>query len=234
MRIIVGIAGHAGAGKDTFALALQRALVAAGIAPVIDSFAAPIREIAAYCGFRMDREAKERDVVRLYDSLTDQFYEALKKYLGPYMAQDKLAELHAFMLDELEARADVDENLISISPRTFMQLLGTEAGRRTDPQLWVDLLVAKHDDGVVILPDVRFDNELSAVTVLVNVMRPGLTPTAHPSEAFAASLAATRPSQRGGKPVFYVANVSDIGFLEKHAEEFAKHIAARRDYFSAA
>jgi hypothetical protein len=54
------------------------------------------------------------------------------------------------------------------SPRRALELLGTEWGRKLDPDLWVKLVA---QEGDVIIPDVRFDNEAKYCDKVVRLRR---------------------------------------------------------------
>jgi hypothetical protein len=75
------------------------------------------------------------------------------------------------------------------TPRHAMQTLGTEWGRKLiHPDIWVDatMRAAEQFDKVVI-PDVRFPNEVAAVTNrggwVYRITRPGVEQDDHESEA---------------------------------------------------
>lgn len=94
-----------------------------------------------------------------------------------------------------DAQLDGDQKTVPLpefggaTPRTLMQTLGTEWGRRLiDPNLWVacwtrDVLTT---GGLVVCDDVRFGNEAAAVKalggLLWRVYRPGLVTMDHASE----------------------------------------------------
>ncbi len=65
------------------------------------------------------------------------------------------------------------------SPREFLQKLGTEFGRKQlGPDVWVETLLSSLDkDKNYIIPDVRFDNEASAIKKyggeIIRTLRPG-------------------------------------------------------------
>lgn len=80
-----------------------------------------------------------------------------------------------------------------LTPRYALQLLGTEWGRRCYPDVWVDCVVRearseRHANKNVVIPDVRFKNEVSGLrkhgVLLVRLKRPGFEAPAydHPSE----------------------------------------------------
>lgn len=74
------------------------------------------------------------------------------------------------------------------TPRHAMQTLGTEWGRKLiHPDIWVDATMrAAEQFDKVIIPDVRFPNEVEAVTSrggrVYRIMRPGVAQDDHESE----------------------------------------------------
>jgi len=66
--------------------------------------------------------------------------------------------------------------------RTFLQRLGTDAGREVlGVDVWVDAAMARIPDGVdVVFADMRFENEAAAIEarggVTVRIKRPGVAP----------------------------------------------------------
>lgn len=90
------------------------------------------------------------------------------------------------------------EWLANITPRRMLQTLGTEWGRAMHPDLWVlcmrnkleAIRQAEHErsEPVIVIPDVRFENEVAMIRefggVMVHVVRPGADNTdTHASEA---------------------------------------------------
>ena len=71
-----------------------------------------------------------------------------------------------------------EPKLIKLTPRKFMQLLGTEAGRDIlHPNIWVNSLMSDYkEDSKWIITDVRFPNELKAVKdkegITLRIVRP--------------------------------------------------------------
>lgn len=146
---IVGITGRAGSGKDTLAAAL------------IDTFgytrrglADPIKELLnARFGWSAaqwdDRGWKERPAVSTFNLLDEGRHAMTERYL---------------------------------SPRQLAQWLGTEVGRDTfGEDAWVNALFVwwgKAQRPMLVVPDVRFDNEALAIRtrggVILNVVRPGV------------------------------------------------------------
>lgn len=226
----IGLTGLAGAGKDTFALALQRSLVARGVATEITSWAKPIRVIAAALGFRpYDREAKEISVAFSLDLFSDRLQQELDYTFKGQLSEHRRAELYAFTMDALDQY--VYEEILYVSPRQFMQILGTEGGRRVDPNLWVNRAKKPYDikDCVVLVPDTRFDNEVESVDLIVNVTRPGINPVnAHSSERLASQLAQMPYHTLHNVPVRNVLNDRTIDHLIDAADDIAAEIEHRR------
>jgi hypothetical protein len=90
-----------------------------------------------------------------------------------------------------EARNEPDPAWDGLTARRALQQLGTEWGRALHPDVWVRYLLRQPRNGyVVIVPDVRFDNEARAlreaggliIRVVADERRPP-APDAHASEA---------------------------------------------------
>lgn len=170
----IGILGLAGSGKDTFATMLQKHL--SGF--TIDRYAAPIKTLTAHlfdCTLEEleDRDFKEKPKQVSRDKMIIEVYFCLDRTLGFDEEElDKASEL--FFEHFSSARA--------ISPREFMQVFGTDVVRAVKPTAWVDHLQGKQ--GNLIVPDVRFDNELCDYNILIT--REYETPRpSHPSEQYA-------------------------------------------------
>lgn len=174
MSIKVGILGLAGSGKDTFATMLQKHLTGF----TIDRYAAPIKKLAAHifeCTLEdiEDRDFKEKPKQISRDKMIIEVYFCLDRTLGFNDDElDKASEL--FFEHFSSARA--------ISPREFMQVFGTDVVRAVKPTAWVDHLQGK--EGNLIVPDVRFENELCDYNVLIYRAHNPPKPT-HISEQFA-------------------------------------------------
>lgn len=106
------------------------------------------------------------------------------------------------------------------TPRYLMQTLGTEWGRdMVHPLLWTTLLMrriaAADKDVVVLITDVRFDNEAELIErqggVVVRVSRPGLASAEHRSEKGVSSQYIE----------YCVHNASTFEYLENQAELIA-------------
>ena len=185
--MIIGIAGPINAGKDTFGNLLCGALSHRSCV-IVDSFAAPIRQIAQYLGFRLEREFKERTVWRIFPCFEEELHKAIEEHLGGLPDNTK-AELFARTVGVLRnghyLRSDLLDDRLVISPRKFMQLFGTEAGRTCNSNLWIEALHQRtlgYDH--VIITDVRFIEEANYCDVLIYVTRGNEVPVAdHESES---------------------------------------------------
>lgn len=239
-QTIIGLAGLAGAGKDTFALAAQREFIRQGLTCVMLGFADPLRQICRAVGLDpFDRDKKE--VTKALDA--DYFYEdlhaALNSQLGDVLTEHQRACLYAAMSEALEPHyvvgdiGDGDERgYIAISPRRFMQLLGT-AGQRVKKTLWVDVFNVRlklYPRDVVLVPDFRFPHEADALNYCVVITRPGLKPVAaHVSEDMAGQLSRhIVPDYMRNVAVTYTSNDGTREDLEADAESYAQLIAAGR------
>lgn len=81
---------------------------------------------------------------------------------------------------------DTGEFYEQLSPRKFMQLLGTEYFRFCTDKFFVLLMQNSCED--VIIPDVRFENEAAICDLLIGIHRDIPSVNAHSSEEFAETL----------------------------------------------
>lgn len=179
---VIALVGFAGVGKDTAAGAMASALQDKGSEARIDSFAAPIREISQAMGLEpFDRTKKEAVRTILWDEFDASLFDAIEEVLGKSLSDNDRALLYTFTNEALQPKKyqaphfGTTENFIDISPREFMQVLGTEGGQAVRPQLWVELLAARTAEGYTIVPDCRFEHELEVVDFVVHVVRPGFS-----------------------------------------------------------
>lgn len=153
----IGILGLAGAGKDTFANMLLEHLPDFKI----DRYARPLKELTCRIfGLTMeeveDRVIKEKPVQVSRDVMVQEVFGTLSGVLKFTDEElDKASEL--FFEHFQSARA--------ISPREFQQIFGTDVVRAVKPTAWVDRLQSVQ--GNLIVPDVRFENELCDYNILV-------------------------------------------------------------------
>ena len=95
-----------------------------------------------------------------------------------------------FQLDDAQVYGDKKEVLDprwDKTPRSILQLLGTEVGRSIDDEVWIKNMQSRLENAqLVVIDDCRFPNEAEAVKkmggVVVGIKRPGLTIDDHPSE----------------------------------------------------
>lgn len=171
----IGIIGLAGAGKDTFASMLAEELQGF----TIDRYAAPLKNLTAKV-FNLtleqveDRELKEKPKQVNRDVMIDAVFDCLSRVLG--FEDDELDEAsHLFFENFSSNRA--------MSPREFMQLLGTDVVRKVRNTAWTDRLTKSTKN--LIIPDVRFSNEATCdFNILVERFEEVPRPV-HPSEHFA-------------------------------------------------
>lgn len=176
-RIIIGVAGFARSGKDTFGDHLEANY---GFKKV--SFATPIKNVC-------------RDI---YDFSEEQLYGKLKEVPDERYAFSETCVICGEAMDWVQEH----ETFICsspgfcewsyphshITPRLAMQTLGTEWGRRLHSETWTTALfnmVAGSDHDRWVVCDVRFRNELHAIQdrrgLVVRLLR-GEARHAHQSE----------------------------------------------------
>lgn len=158
MNRLVGLAGLKRSGKSTASLSL----VVRGYRVV--AFADPLREFLA----------------------------ALDPMVGGHTSLSILLARAARVRPDADPWETMKGSSLYPEVRALLQRAGTEAGREVlGPDVWVDAWAARVGrpplDGSVVAPDVRFPNEALAVRdlggVVVRVVRPGLVPDGHASEA---------------------------------------------------
>ena len=181
MTIKVGILGLAGSGKDTFASMLQDELSKLGHDFKIDRYARPIKELTSRIfGLTLDeiehRVTKELPT-RINLTVLINACNAMLQYTLKFNPQ------------EIEQAQDLLYKYFAgcteLSPRQFQQHFGTDVVRAVRPNAWVDILQERDEN--LLVPDVRFENELCDINFLI--MREQYTPEpTHSSEYFAWSL----------------------------------------------
>lgn len=191
MSYKIGLIGLAGSGKDESAKIIQQLLPAFEI----DRYASILKEAARQVfGENFDDRDVKEEMVFVTPQLWDKLWDACD-----YTALKVTDPTSYSMYDEFMNKADkAFGNLTWISPRLFQQLLGTEVGRAIDPDIWVNYL--RNQDRNLIIPDVRFDNELVDFNILIT-RHPVPKGTLHSSEVFAAEL------QMSTEPYRYVDEV---------------------------
>ncbi|MCD9228607.1 hypothetical protein ACPPTR_08900 [Ralstonia pseudosolanacearum] len=228
MAKIIGLTGLAGVGKDTLARAMQRRFVTLGCKARLVGFADTIRDISLSVGLNpYKRESKEARRLMVWSVFIDALFDAIEDILGNRMEDNDRALLWTYTVEALEPRMfdDAGTTYISISPREFMQVLGTEGGQRVRKTLWVDIALAewRSSPGAVIVTDFRFAHEVQALDYGICINRPGHTRVNnHPSEDMADML--TRriiPDYLSKLAVSFVQNAGTQEELEVQAAQFA-------------
>lgn len=224
--MIIGLVGKAGVGKDTAAQILSK-LKNMPIA----SFARPLHEAAKFvfgddC---LDRDKKETPLPFGREGF-DKLYDG---WLIPFLETD---EVQFITKGDVNFRhrpflvftdSDTGQFYQELSPRKFMQLLGTECFRACMDKFFVRLMQNSYED--VIIPDVRFENEAKICDMLIGIYRDVPSVNQHSSEEFAGELLHGEDDgemgkiRADGKWVDYliVYNNQDISDLE---QKLQKHV----------
>lgn len=213
----IGLMGLAGSGKDALCDAFVKAI---GQEHSIGRtrYAAPLKYAARKVfGQRFDdRDYKEREVPFDQDRAVDAAFD-MCRLLG--FSEEQMSKASALYFEQ------TDFMLPELSPRKFQQLLGTEVVRKIDPDAFVRYLRGSSFNITMLVPDVRFKNELFDPTLLV--IRPSVVRevtqngVAHESERFAYQLT-EHAVQTNGEPFSYSGNMiipvyndGDLAQLEK-------------------
>ncbi|CAB3697808.1 hypothetical protein LMG3458_02483 [Achromobacter deleyi] len=223
MAIVIGITGLAGSGKDSYASALKQAFRDVGVECVIAGFADPLRRISADVGLDpYTRSSKE--LPRMFEmgglgGFKWELHRAIQRVLGDLPQSDR----DSLYVNTLRACASHvgREGRIAISPREFMQIIGTEGGQSVRKTLWVDYQRGAWAalPGFVIVPDFRFYHELAPLAEVLNINRPGIDRVnGHASEDLPDLLTRAVVPVIGGKPVTYVLNDRDISYIQETAK----------------
>lgn len=158
---VIGLAGHAGVGKTTFALALAAEATRRGAAVAIVSFADALRY-----ELRSNYSIPEYQLAKAYDK-----NEPCKPLTNASRFEIGLARERAFTL----TGKDGDAPRGRVTVRELLQSIG-QLGRAQDPEHWTKqwretverlrqpLSWAEHT--IVVCDNVRYQNEVDAVGVL--------------------------------------------------------------------
>lgn len=191
--IVVGITGPANSGKSTVTrMMLELTLGAAQI-----TLAGPLKEFCtkvydwplekledqafkAAPDSRYVRLSREKIAKLGWDDLIDAWHEGRRPE----------ANLHEALGLTLEEYVDwVQTGVVHLTPRYALQHLGTEWGRGCFDATWTNMAKRRIRDlkaagcPLVIVSDIRFDNEATVVDKVIEVVRPGVARAAHASEA---------------------------------------------------
>jgi hypothetical protein len=229
MARIIGITGLAGAGKDTCAQAMRAAYTEMGVAAALEGYADPIRKIAYVMGLNpYDRKTKERPLMFRVDHFCDVFQHGIDVVLAGRVSKDERLRLYAYTMMAL---SEVHGHIV-ISPRGFMQILGTEGGQRVRRTFWVDLAAERWDrmPGYVLVTDFRFMHELPPLDEVVCVIRKGTKRVNdHVSEDLADMLTQQQPRYLEGQQVFYIHNDRTQRKFEKRSARYAEQTHKTRN-----
>lgn len=183
--MIIGLVGKAGVGKDTAAQILSKLKNM----PVA-SFARPLHEAAK---FVFGDDCLERDKKETPLSFGREGFDKLRDgWLIPFLKTEEVQAItndekifydriyHVFIDSE---HGEYPAPYEQLSPRKFMQLLGTEYFRFCKDDFFVRLMQNSYKD--VIIPDVRFENEAAICDLLIGIYRDVPSVNNHSSEEFA-------------------------------------------------
>lgn len=228
--MIIGLVGKAGVGKDTAAQILSK-LKNMPIA----SFARPLHEAAK---FVFGDDCLERDKKETPMAFGVEGFDKLREgWLIPFLKTEEVQSItndekifydliyHVFIDSE---HGEYPAPYEQLSPRKFMQLLGTEYFRFCKDDFFVRLMQNSYKD--VIIPDVRFENEAAICDLLIGIYRDVPSVNSHSSEWFAEFLIEDEADEsfgktrsNGGEWVDYliIHNTQDISDLE---QKLQKHV----------
>ena len=228
--MIIGLVGKAGVGKDTAARILSK-LKNMPIA----SFARPLHEAAKFV-FGDDCLERDKKETPLPFGL-DGFKKLHDGWLIPFLKTEEVQfitkedpnfynHIHHVFID-MDSGLQYGAVYEELSPRKFMQILGTEYFRFCMDKFFVRLMQNSYED--VIIPDVRFENEAKICDLLIGIHRDVPSVNQHSSEEFAGELLRGEDDgemgkiRADGKWVDYliVYNNQDISDLE---QKLKKHV----------
>ena len=225
--MIIGLVGKAGVGKDTAAQILSKLKNM----PVA-SFARPLHEAAKFvfgddC---LERDKKEQPLPFGLEGFTKFRLGWLIPFLETEEVQFITKDRHIFYTRIFPVFTDPATGKIyeELSPRKFMQLLGTEYFRFCMGDFFVRLMQNSYND--VIIPDVRFANEAFICDLLIGIHRDVPSVNSHSSERFAEFLIEDLADETfgkiqsnggGWKDYVIIHNTQDISDLE---QKLQKHV----------
>lgn len=181
--MVVGVTGLAGSGKSTVVnMMLELVPGARAIA-----FAEPLKQFCAevynWPLEKFEDQAFKATPDRRYVRLD---HEQINVEGGGHRG-DELRDILRLTPEELQ---DYEETgVVHLTPRHALQQLGTNWGRGCWEHTWIALAMRRITDlravgcPLVIVSDVRFDNETTVMDKVIEVVRPGVERGTHASEA---------------------------------------------------
>lgn len=176
-KLNIGIIGGIGSGKDTLGTAIVNALnglvkdYAHGtVIAYVSKFAAYIHQASLIAGFSQEREDKETSVLT---DIVDIMY-AVNWVLGCLLDSriantEATKQIYRHIATTLQAYKVERDDHVLISPRTFMQLLGTTVRQYAGQDTWVKLATNVSDYSINVFTDVRHHNEVDAMDLIIKI-----------------------------------------------------------------
>lgn len=159
MFYLIGLAGVNGVGKSTTAKELKGFEDIIGHKVILESFAQPIREVAQKLGFSVEYGKKDKEKLSIpIEKLNGTLMEYMKTVCNTDEAREVVLGALGYMQHFITA------GHYNMTCRDFMICLGT-AGRDLASDFWMCrmiervMLVEGYRNSLVILDDVRFENE---------------------------------------------------------------------------
>lgn len=144
----IGLIGPANAGKNTVAEMLTELLEGARLVSFADALYQEVAEsYDVSTDYLRGREYKEVPSTRFALRFSDD------------MNFQQVGLARGFSLDE------------PLSPRQVLELWGTEYRRKADPDYWLKKVLEQR--GLLVIPDVRYENEASICHTIWKILRPG-------------------------------------------------------------
>ncbi|MEQ8308098.1 MAG: hypothetical protein RIA09_16305 [Hoeflea sp.] len=126
--------------------------------------------IVAFTGLKGSGKDTAATILKAAGYEEIKFAGALKAMFRAFLYYQNVDSVTVERMVEGDLKETPSEYLSGVTPRYFMQMLGTEFGRKLiDEEIWVNALVNKVEQGDyenVVITDLRFPNESDAITKL--------------------------------------------------------------------
>lgn len=186
--LVVGLAGLAGAGKDTLAkLYASRSTKSCSIIHFADTLKELAHNLVGWDGYPPDnlkQTPMETELMgsginnkRMMQIQRKYIHSTFDSYLSHVCTKNQISAMvenfYSIILKNKEFCSSKTGHFLVISPRRLYQLLGTDCCRAVKSTIWVDdinhtlnemRLSQGHD--IVFIPDVRFDDEAKVCDLL--------------------------------------------------------------------